>query len=438
MGIKKDLEFDREFKALNHIKIHHQHKVDAEKGFIALLQKDNMGFKQYHYKLSEITEEVIQKFLSGNFYFSQNTFWIPKRNVENIRQLRSLYVDIDCYNLKLTPEEVVYKLHLDFEGKFPTPNRIILSGRGVVPIWDIEPAPYMALPLWQIIIHYLVETLMPVGADPVATDAARIFRVAGSTNFKNGKEVEVLYIHEERKTLDFWRDTYLPQLNEYKEKKKQKKKTGRPKKIVSLYNAYSLHFARFNDLRRLVELRNGYMPKMRELTLFLYRYWSMDITKDEGQALQNALELNKRFWKPLSEKEVIKSTVSAEKMFHKKLDETAREEARKKGFPDAGYNYKNSSLIELLKITSEEQKELTTIIGREEKQRRDTLKKREIRGSVSREEYDQERKESKEHLLDMLRRHMEKNPKVKRKDLAELLGVSVYWIDKLKKELKSL
>lgn len=435
MGLKKNLNLTGEFKALKHIKIHHEYKADDEKGFIALAKKDSDGFKQYHYKLSEITEDVIKEFISGNFFFSQNTFWVPRRKVENIRQLRSLYVDIDCYNLGLSAEEVVYKLYLDFKGKFPMPNRIILSGKGVIPIWDIEPAPYMALPLWQTVIHYLVNNLKLLGADVAATDAARIFRAEGSTNFKNGKEVEVLYIHDERKTLDYWRDTYLPELSEYKEKKKQKKKTGRPKKIVSLYNSYSLHFARYNDLRKLVELRNGYMPKMRELTLFLYRYWSMDITKDEGQAVQNALDLNKRFWKPLPEQEVIKSTLSAEKMFYKKLDEKYREIAREKGYPDAGYNYKNSSLIQLLDITAEEQKQLSTIISKEEKQRRDTLKKREIRGSVSREEYEKERKETKEHLLYMLRRHLERNPKAKRKDLAQLLGVTGPRITQLKKEL---
>lgn len=426
------LEMQSIEKALVHIKNQHSYKVDNEKSFIALCRKDFGGFKQYHYKLSEITEEVIKEFINGNFYFSQNTFYIPARKVENIRQLRSLFVDIDCYSLGYTPEEIAYIIYSELQEKsFPLPNRIIFSGRGLVPIWDIEPAPYKAIPLWQTMIHYLVNSLKKYGADPHCTDASRIFRADGSINSKNGKEVKVLFIHEERKTLDWWRDTYLPEITE----EKKKRNRGRKKKIVQLYNAYTLHFARFNDLRKLVHMRKGYMPKMRELTLFLYRYWSMDITKDPDAALQNALDLNQYFDKPLTETEVRKATLSAEKMFLKKLDEKEREEARKKGYPDAGYNYKNTSLIDKLNITKEEQMQLETIIGKEEKQRRNTLKKRKVRGSISREEYNQERQANKEHLLNMLKRHLERNPKAKSRDLAQLLGVSMRRIQQLKKEL---
>jgi Sigma-70, region 4 len=413
MQVKKLSAGDRKERALNHIHTHHK---NAD-GWIALCKKMGEEFKQYHYKLSQINEEVIKEFLDGNFYFSQNTFYVPRRKVENIRQLRSLFVDVDCYTMGYSPEEIVYLIHTELKDKFPLPNRIIMSGQGCVPIWDIEPAPYMALPLWQTIIHYLVNIFKPYGADVHAIDAARVFRVDGSINYKNNKEVRILYIHDEKKRLDWWRDTYLPEI-----KKKKEKKKGRPKKVVSLFNAYSLHFYRLLDLVKLVELRKGEMEGLREITLFLYRYWSCNYCKDPVLALENALDLNKKFTKPLSEKEVREATKSAEKMFYKRMTEEERKKAREKGYPDAGYNYSNKKLIELLKITEEEQKHLSTIISKKEKQRRDTEKKREKRreqGVIPREEYLKQFQENKSKAIELKAKGM------KYREIAEELGVSI-------------
>ena len=62
------------------------------------------------------------------------------------------------------------------------------------------------------------------------------------------------------------------------------------------------------------------------------------------------------FKHPLSEKEVIRATKSAEKVFKDQ---------------NKDYKYKNETLINLLEITDEEQKEMQTIISKEEYRRRD-------------------------------------------------------------------
>ena len=62
------------------------------------------------------------------------------------------------------------------------------------------------------------------------------------------------------------------------------------------------------------------------------------------------------FRQPLSENEVIRATKSAEKVYKDK---------------NKDYKYKNETLINLLEIIDEEQKEMKTIISKDEYKRRD-------------------------------------------------------------------
>ncbi|MBU5323576.1 LuxR C-terminal-related transcriptional regulator [Sarcina ventriculi] len=62
------------------------------------------------------------------------------------------------------------------------------------------------------------------------------------------------------------------------------------------------------------------------------------------------------FRQPLSENEVIRATKSAEKVYKDQ---------------NKDYKYKNETLINLLEITEEEQKEMKTIISKDEYKRRD-------------------------------------------------------------------
>ena len=109
-------------------------------------------------------------------------------------------------------------------------------------------------------------------------------------------------------TLREIQEEYLPEISEKREKKK-----GRPKKVVSLFNEYSLYHARILDIIKICELRNYDVKGHRELILFLYRYFTCCFIQDPEEALQKALELNSMFKEPLTEREVITDTKSAEK-----------------------------------------------------------------------------------------------------------------------------
>jgi hypothetical protein len=428
MSVAKQLKNSLD-KAKNHVLFQHS---NAD-GWIAICKKEKNGvFRQYHYQPKELAS-ALAEWTGENIYFSQNTFYKPSRKIENVRQLRSLFVDIDCYNLNYDPNWVAGKIRLELFGEsIPEPNIIIYSGQGLVLVWLIEPVPYKALPLWTAVQNYLCNKLKYVGADSNALDPSRIFRVDGSINSKNNKEVAAEILHDYRYVLREIQEEYLPEITTKKNKNKTK---GRPKKTTKLFNTYSLHHARLLDLVRLVELRNGDMPNMREIACFLYRYWSCCFIQDPQEALYQTLEFNDTLRYPLKSNEVIKATKSAEKAWESKNDGQANEVARSLGYPGAGYNLKNSTLIRWLKVTEEEQVHLLTIIGANEKRKRNTEQKRKKRDSVTREEYIRNEQQKTEDKLLQLHILMRKHPNANGKELAALMGVNPSTISRLKRQL---
>ena len=333
-------------------------------GYMTVASK-NPNYSQWHYKKEELldkTEEIVNGI---NDYISQNTFYKPQRRIENIKELRAVYIDIDCYNSKYTKDAVQYFLEHDLYGyKIPRPNYLIDSGRGLYYIVLIKPVPSMALPLWYAVQRYLFNTLKEFGADANALDPTRVLRIVGTMNSKSGTSVKVLDEYDYEYSLREIQEGYLPEINPKKTKSK-----GRPKKMVSLFTEYSLYYARLMDISKICELRNYDVEGHREVILFLYRYYSACFTEDAEEALIRALELNSMFTKPLPKNEVIRDTKSATKAYENKL-----------------YKYTNTRLIQILDITLDEQQYLRTIISGKEKYRRSAEEQKEKKKAKRRNE----------------------------------------------------
>lgn len=424
--------FDLVEEAIRHIMFHHE---DAS-GWVTLAKKgSDRSWKQYHYIPKQLSS-VMADWNGENVYFSQNTFYKPQRRIENIRELRALYVDVDCHKLGLEPRWVAEKLNLEvFQELLPVPNYTLFSGRGVVFIWLIEPVPSQVLPLWKAVQFHFYTCLEYVGADKKSLDATRVFRVAGSINSKNGQTVSVEFRHKFKYSLRDLQEEYLPALTP---KEKRIKKPGRKEKVLQLYNLRSLNYTRLLDLTALVQMRNHDLKGHREYFCFLYRYWSCCLSDDLEKSLKDTLEFNNEFKEPLLQHEVEKATQSAEKAWLAKNDMKANEEAISKGYPGAGYNLKNTTIIHWLKITSEEQECLQTIIDANEKRRRkrkrDKYTYRIKNGSESREAYLEKQKEKTANRLWQLKEASERNPYITNTEMAVLLDVSESYIRKLKKK----
>ena len=329
------------------------------KGWITKAKICDKEYKQWHYKYKDLIE---LKFDEDNVYITLNTFYKTYRRIECIKELNALFIDLDIYKTGFTKEQILINLNENyFKQSMPIPNFIIDSGRGLYLIWLIKKVPSMALPLWKAVEEYFYKTLKEFGADRQALDATRILRVPGSFNSKTHTEVKIIDNYDYLYDLREIQSEYMPELSE-----KAPVRRGRPKKVKYIFRERSLYYARIMDIIKLCELREYDLKGHRELILFLYRYYLCYFTEDVEKALYDTLELNSMFKQPLAEKEVTRATKSAETVFKKE---------------NKDYKYKNETLINLLEISDEEQREMITIIDDEEYKRRKRLRNKKLYNS---------------------------------------------------------
>lgn len=387
--------------------------------YINTLHKDSEGFitvakmkkhwQQYYFEgINDLTINLNDK----DVYISQNTFNNRSRRLTHLKELKALYIDIDCYKVNLSKEATKYFLENDLYGQIPVPNMLIDSGRGLYYIIFLENTKVEDLPKWQLVERYLYEKLKNLGADNKALDATRVLRVVGSTNSKNNELVKVIDTYDYQYTLDEIIENYIPEVGEdRKEKQKPKgvRKKGRKKKFVSLFNLYNLYYTRFKDIKKLVEIRNYEMTGYREITLFLIRYFLNVYHGDDDLVMEEVIEINNSFTEPLEINEVFNATRSGAI-----------------GATESVYKYSNDKLIKLLDITPSEQKEMATIIGKSEKYYRNNKNRREQRRNeegLTNKEADKLKNE--ERILELKRK------KYTLKQISKELNLSISYVKKI-------
>lgn len=390
--------------------------------YINTLHKNSEGFitvakmkkhwQQYYFEgINDLSINLNDK----DVYISQNTFNNRSRRLTHLKELKALYIDIDCYKVNLSKEAVKYFMENDLYGQIPVPNMLIDSGRGLYYIIFLENTKVEDLPKWQLVERYLYEKLKNLGADNKALDATRVLRVVGSTNSKNNELVKVIDTYDYQYTLDEIIENYIPEVNEdRKEKQKPKgvRKKGRKKKFVSLFNLYNLYYTRFKDIKKLVEIRNYEMTGYREITLFLIRYFLNVYHGDDDLVMEEVIEINNSFTEPLEINEVFNATRSGVI-----------------GATESVYKYSNDKLIKLLDITPSEQKEMATIIGKSEKYYRNNKNRRDNRrdenGLTQRES---SKLNNENEILELKRK------KYTLKQISEKLNLSIDYVKKVSRK----
>ena len=390
--------------------------------YINTLHKNSEGFitvakmkkhwQQYYFEgINDLSINLNDK----DVYISQNTFNNRSRRLTHLKELKALYIDIDCYKVNLSKEAVKYFMENDLYGQIPVPNMLIDSGRGLYYIIFLENTKVEDLPKWQLVERYLYEKLKKLGADNKALDATRVLRVVGSTNSKNNELVKVIDTYDYQYTLDEIIENYIPEvIQERKEKQKPKgvRKKGRKKKFVSLFNLYNLYYTRFKDIKKLVEIRNYEMTGYREITLFLIRYFLNVYHGDDDLVMEEVIEINNSFTEPLEINEVFNATRSGVI-----------------GATESVYKYSNDKLIKLLDITPSEQKEMATIIGKSEKYYRNNKNRRDNRrdenGLTQRES---SKLNNENEILELKRK------KYTLKQISEKLNLSIDYVKKVSRK----
>ena len=393
----------RKYTNKNYVKHLFSENID---GYIQVIQIK--GEKIVHiknYKGTEIAEKIQDYNNIVDTFIAINTTYNGKRNSNNIRQLRALYLDLDYKNL--TYNEVIQDTWtLAIQGEIPIPSMVVSSGRGVHIYWRIEDAPYQALATWQELEDFLYTKLKHLGADKKATDASRVLRLPDTINSKNNIKCEVTFINNEiTHSMYDLREKYLKwkprNLKKAKSKVNNQKAT---KKVVNLYTSYSLHIARAKDILTICKKRNYEVTGYRNFILHCYAYW-IGVTVRDDKSLEEAVnELNNKFTRPLKQSEVNAILRCVPKAIDKFIGyeqglRTGEDKRISKCMRDrGGYWYKNETLIERLDITREEMQYLITIIDEKEKYRRcaeekkakQRAKRRNKAGLTSREQQKQD------------------------------------------------
>jgi hypothetical protein len=345
-------------------------------------------------------------------YMSQAEFIRPNRRVVNLSRLGLLFADLDTYRIPALagrPPDALAASVMYFcaEEGIPPPSMLIYSGRGIQAKWLLDGTiPRQALPRWNACQRYLVDRLEHVGADPMAKDASRVLRLVETVNSKSGEMCRVVHVQSGidgqpvRYNFEYLAEALLPTARwtiEQQRRAVAEHIQRKPFKLVSVsggktnnlkgFSGRQLAWDRLEDLRKLAELRGGVSEGSRMQHLF----WRLNFLLLSGatnskqmyhEASALARELDPQWNSRTKELMTLFSKARA-------YESGERVSFGGKEYPPL-YTPKNDTLINLFRITTNEQRQLKTIISSDMVLERDR-KRHEIRrraaGAVDRQTY---------------------------------------------------
>lgn len=377
------------------------------RGYAAVLVKKNGVVKQDFFHLDQL-DQICQ--LIGpetDLWISQAVFTKLCRRAVHISHLDLNFVDLDFYkdldenawaqgkDEKELAEAIRF---FCLENGIPVPSIIVHSGQGLQLKWLYDaPIPRRALPRWQALENYIVERFKERGSDSQVKDPSRVLRVVDSINTKVNKVVKVIRaeMNEDgtlrRYNFEYLCESFLPLTREeIRERREEKYPTEAPKttkKKVSGtakdFTYKTLYWGIVEDLRALLRIRGGIEVGMREIfTMVMLNYLLLSRVIPPRDLFYEAAELAKEVdprWNCRSE--------SFRTLYKKACQYNKGETVLFGGreFPPL-YTFKVSSLIQLLKISDIEQREMKVLVSEQEKKRRLVEKRRE-KGVIPRDEY---------------------------------------------------
>ncbi|MCQ2032240.1 replication protein [Stutzerimonas zhaodongensis] len=449
-----NIEFQKQFElfdALSEAQLYHSEP--DRPGFFSMLYRNSDGSgKKYQrsYRISEMAQVLSLTDYSRDTWISQAEFVCPRRRVVNLARIGVLFVDLDTYKTThrikdMSLDAQVQTIHFwCAEAGIPPPSLIIFSGRGLQAKWLLRGTiPRGALPRWNACQKILGESLKELGADKAARDASRVFRLVESVHSISGETVRVVDVLGSPSSpvlydFDELADRLLPMTrHEYQELKARREIRDARRKLKLIenprteavaarfksFNGRSLAWHRCEDLRTLGEIRGGWVDKDSGTSARTQAlHWQLNFLALSGAVNGatfhlEARELAKQIdpsWS-FSDDELI--TLRAKAIQYGRGEKI---EFNGRKWP-ALYTPKNQTLIDLFEITELEQRQLKTIISKDEATRRNTERERARRraaGALERAEYISNAKARKEQIRAL------KGEGVAVAEIARRLGVS--------------
>lgn len=407
-----------EMETSNKIYLTNAYYVDQALRFIELIHKNNTGHfclckKDINYFSTRFLNEkpnynTMMNYLHlEDLYLSINSFYVPLRKSKAIRQINSLFIDLDYYKVtrykNKTTQEMI-KIMTD-DGMFDNlkPSFFVDSGNGMYIFYLLNDVPKQMTAIWQQIENYLVDQFERYGADKQAKDVSRVLKVCGSINSKTGRRVTLIADEDPiRYNLIDIKEKLMPnkytkeewnKLKELRKKRKREYKTktkNKSDKIKYLFTIKSLNYNRALDISKLIELRNFDIKGQRDFMLYLYGLFTMYHTENIEQVKQQVNILNKSLKEPLEgyETESMCNTIMSEYNLLKSKIESYGALGLKsnltKYLREQGcIIYSNEGVIKRLGIQPTEMEHLKTLIDKTEKAKRKRNKYQENKENIS-------------------------------------------------------
>lgn len=306
----------------------------------------NLGFVRINQLLEYIAKMCV--YPSCDYYVSANSFCKPERLKENLFSFNNIVLDIDRHDGKYYPhklsmliEKLVWRLQNDCFTceNIPTPNYVVLTGRGIQLWWALVPSYAAAFNknitdirnhFISVIKCFLNEFESELGMFDVDNAASSksegLFRLPGSFNSKAGQQVETIHLNNSMLDPKEYRDRVLP-ITVQKTSYSKRSCTYIPSDLQARIEhriAAITHLRALRSAPAGSETRNNYCYVLYSLMKAIYGH---------EEAYQRTAEFNEGFLHPLTSRE-LKSTLSSA--------------VRK------NYKFSNEKLMEILDITDSE------------------------------------------------------------------------------------
>ncbi|MCP3033443.1 hypothetical protein LF817_19135 [Halobacillus sp. A1] len=479
MGLHSSKQIERE-------KIEHWTDLwftDTKKyGYVEVSNLGN-GYKK-SYGANNIEEMVTDSTGVEERYISLNAFGFGSRREEDLKQLRNICIDIDQYKIKvsgiedldglkemskksemhkkvmtvdeyeksgkelddlrpMTVEEGLDVVRgLIVAGEIPEPN-LVLTSRGIQIFYSIQGGASTKIGwLYSYINDQFVSKTRDINSDPRAQDITGARRMPGSVNARNGSEVKWEIWCDEPYTL-----TELSRYCEPIKKLKTSKKKAKVYEFIDkdkkekLKGIYEQNYIRVSDLENLIKIRKGDMTGMRNSLLYVYSFHYALYDQSFVNLERRMNSVFKRIYskdsKKVSEREIEKTILSAYEGAVRYFSILKANGFKKFGRTRDGIikPYTSKNLIKMFEVDEIEQQNMQDIVGEKEKLRRDMMRQRETRGSVSRAEYNKGRTLSKVEKIETLKKILADEPNLSNNKIGEKMGISGKYVGDLKKEI---
>lgn len=411
------------------------------KGFVSFLRlRPGDRMRQTTHKLEHLPQALSRLDGVGDIWVAQNEFFRPDRKLVHAARMPVAFLDLDTYNVpalaKLGPEVQCQAFLAECVAcGVPEPSLVVYSGRGLQVKWVLEePAPSRAIPRWRSVQRDLLARFQAFGADPRALDVSRVLRLDGSTNSRSGHVARVLHrasvptmggslrddglvVH----AFDTLAETLLPygrheladlraQAEDHRREWQEGVQAIEARRAdltlvpgalgkrqgthanLRVFVRSQLAWDRIGDIRRLFELRgwtNGAPKGERDVPVFLAACFLAEakLAKDVMSELRPLVRLLAPDW---TEPEIKNCVSSVLERAHAHARGETVEFRGKQVSPR--YGHSNATLIEKLCIKPDEEREMQTIISKDEKRRRTNERRtshRREQGIVPRADYRQ-------------------------------------------------